>query len=184
MLIRRALPLWILLGVLASAAALGGYAVVQQVLRSAANHPQMEMAQAAAARLSSGASPGSVVSLTPVDIGSSANPYLIVVDANGSILASSAELGGSPVLPPQGVFAYVRDHGEDVISWQPAQGVRSAIVVDSYRGGYVVTGRSLGWTEQAESGLVLWAMAGWAAAILAAGVLSLVLVRLRDSISR
>jgi len=183
-LIRRALPLWILLGVLASAAALGGYTVVQQVLRSAANHPQMEMAQAAAARLSSGASPGSVVNLSPVDIGSSADPYLIVVDANGSTLASSAELGGSPVVPPPGVFAYVRDHGQDVISWQPAEGVRSAIVVDAFRGGFVVAGRSLAWTEQAESGLVLWAMAGWVVAILAAGGLSLLVVRLRDSISR
>jgi hypothetical protein len=73
------------------------------------------------------------------------------------------------VSPPSGVFAYVRDHGEDMISWQPAAGVRSAIVVDSFYGGFVVAGRSLTGTERAESALGLWAIFGWAAAVLLAG---------------
>ena len=64
-----------------------------------------------------------------------------------------------------------------MISWQPAAGVRSAIVVDSFHGGYVVAGRSLTGTEQAESALGLWAILGWAAAVLLAGGLSLTLQR-------
>src|SRR5690349_6702809 len=108
------------------------------------------MARDVAGKLNAGADPQSVVSGAPIDIASSADSYLIVVDSNGAVLASSAQLDGRAVIPPSGVFAYVHDHGEDVISWQPAAGVRSAIVVDSYRGGYVVAGRSLTGTEQAE----------------------------------
>jgi hypothetical protein len=116
-----------------------------------------------------------------VDIASSSDTYLIVVDVNGVLLASSAQLKGTAVIPPSGVFAFVRDHGEDRISWQPAAGVRSAIVVDSFHGGYVVAGRSLTGTERAESALGLWAIFGWAAAVLLLGGLSLIVQRTRPS---
>ena len=176
---RRALPLWILLSGLVTVAAFVAFIVVQQQLRSAANHPQVEMAREAASKLNAGANPRSVVNVGPVDIASSSDTYLLVVDSNGALLASSAQLDGRAVIPPSGVFAYVRDHGEDIISWQPAAGVRSAIVVDSFGGGYVVAGRSLSGTEQAESALGLWAIVGWAAAVLLAGGLSLVVQRAR-----
>ena len=68
-----------------------------------------------------------------------------------------------------------------MISWQPAAGVRSAIVVDSFHGGYVVAGRSLTGTEQAKSALGLWAIFGWAAAVLLAGGPSLIVQRARWS---
>ena len=173
MLTRRALPLWIVLSGLVTVAAFAGYVFVQQELRGAANHPQVELARQAASKLNGGAQPQSVANGTLVDIASSPDPYLIVVDSNGALLASTARLDGSVVIPPSGVFAYVRDHGEDVISWQPAAGVRSAIVVDSFHGGFVVAGRSLTATEQAESALGLWAVLGWAVAILLAGGISL-----------
>ena len=181
MLIRRALPLWTLLVGLATVAVFAAYIVIQQELRGAANHPQIEMAREAAGKLSAGASPQSVVNSAPIDIASSSDTYLIVVDSSGALLASSAQLEGSAVIPPSGVFAYVRDHGEDMISWQPAAGVRSAIVVDSFQGGYVVAGRSLTGTEQAESALGLWAIFGWAAALLLASALSLIMQRTRRS---
>lgn len=176
---RRALPLWILLCCLATVVAFVAVMVVQQQLRSAANHPQVEMAREAAGKLNAGANPLSVVNGAPIDLASSADTYLIVVDSNGALLATSAQLEGRAVIPPSGVFAYVRDNGEDKISWQPAAGVRSAIVVDSFHGGYVVAGRSLAGTEQAESALGLWAIVGWAAAALLAGGLSLIVQRTR-----
>jgi hypothetical protein len=172
----RAVPLWILLSGLVTVAA---FIVVQQQIRGAANHPQVEMAREAAGELNAGANPQSVVKGAPVDIASSSDTYLIVVGSNGALLASSAQLEGSAVSPPSGVFAYVRDHGEDTISWQPAAGVRSAIVVDSFHGGYVVAGRSLTGTEEAESALGIWAIFGWAAAVLLAGGLSLIVRRAR-----
>lgn len=178
---RRALPVWILLSGLVTVAAFVAFVVAQQQLRGAANHPQVEMAREAAGRLDAGANPQSVVNGAPVDIATSSDTYLIVVDSNGALLASSAELQGTAVIPPSGVFAYVRNHGEDKISWQPAAGVRSAIVVDSFHGGYVVAGRSLTSTEQAESALGFWAILGWAASVLLAGGLSLVVQRTRWS---
>jgi hypothetical protein len=178
---RRALPLWILLSGLVTVAAFAAFIVAQQQLRGAANHPQVEMAREAVGKLDAGANPQSVANGAVVDIGSSSDPYLIVVDGNGALLASSAQLEGRAVIPPSGVFAYVRDHGEDTISWQPAAGVRSAIVVDSFRGGYVVAGRSLTGTEQAESALGLWAIFGWVGAVLLAGALSLLAHRSRWS---
>jgi hypothetical protein len=178
---RRALPLWILLSGLATVAAFAAFIFVQQQLRADANHPQVELAREAAGQLNAGANPQSVVNGAPIDIASSSNPYLIVVDSNGGVLASSAQLEGRAVIPPSGVFAYVRDHGEDMISWQPAAGVRSAIVVDSFHGGYVVAGRSLTGTEQAESAAGLWAIFGWTAAMLLAGGLSLMVQRARLS---
>ena len=180
---RRGLPLWILLSGLATVAVFAAFIFVQQQLRGAANHPQVEMAREAAGRLNAGANPQSVVNGAPVDLASSSDPYLIVVDSNGAVLASSAQLEARAVIPPPGVFAYVHDHGEDVISWQPAAGVRSAIVVDSFHGGYVVAGRSLSGTEQAESALGLWAISGWAAAVLLAGGLSLMVQRARRSVA-
>ncbi len=173
--------MWILLSAVATVAALAAFVIAQQQLRSAANHPQVEMARAAAARLGAGAIPQSVVSGAPVDIAGSPDTYLMVVDSNGALLASSAQLEGRAVIPPPGVFAYVRDHGEDTISWEPAAGVRSAIVVDAFRGGFVVAGRSLTGTEQAEGALGVWAISGWALAVLLAGGLSLALRRSRWS---
>jgi hypothetical protein len=173
------MALWILLTAFATVAAIAGFIVVQQQLRSAANHPQVEMAREAARKLDAGAKPQSVINTATVDIASSSDTYLIVVDSNAAVLASSAQLDGSAVIPPPGVFAYVRDHGEDVISWQPAAGVRSAIVVDSFHGGYVVAGRSLTGTEQAESALGFWAIIAWALAVFAAGGVALIVQRAR-----
>ena len=74
--------------------------VFQQQLRSAANHPQVEMAREAAGNLNAGAKPQTLVNGTPIDIASSTAAYLIVVDSNGAMLASSAQLEGREVIPP------------------------------------------------------------------------------------
>ncbi|HLZ95680.1 MAG TPA: hypothetical protein VKT20_10165 [Candidatus Dormibacteraeota bacterium] len=163
-----------LLGALAVVATLAaglGYVIAQQTVRQAANHPQVEMARDAISKLDAGASPTSVLPARVVDLDSpsDADPYLIVVDRLRRILASSVTIGGQQPLPPDGVFDYVQSHGEDVITWQPEPGVRSAIVVDSFGQGFVVAGRSLKATEELESALSLWALGGWALAMVAIG---------------
>ena len=48
--------------------------------------------------------------------------------------------------PPHGVLEYVRDHGEERVTWQPERRVRIAAVVVRYEGkgsGFVLAGRSL-----------------------------------------
>ena len=145
---------------LAAVAALGlagAAGVALQAIAEPANHPQAEMAQSAVAKLNSGASPAAVLPSGHVDIARSTDPYVIVLDGRRSVLASSASLDGQVVLPPTGVFDYVTAHGEDRVTWTPADGVRSWIVVDSFRGGYVVAGRSPGDGEAAGYLFLFWA---------------------------
>lgn len=162
---------------LATLGAGAGYVIAQQALRQSANHPQVEMALDAASRLDAGAPPDSVLPAEKIDIARSSGAYVIVVDRLHKILASSATLSGNPVVPPDGVFAYVRDHGEDRITWQPAPGVRSAIVVEPFDQGFVVAGRSLTDTENAESSLVIWTLGGWAVAMIAIGAVAAIRAR-------
>jgi len=135
----------------------GTAGVALQAIAQPANHPQAEMARSAVAKLNSGASPAAVLPSGQVDIAQSTDPYLIVLDGRRSVLASSASLDGQVVLPPAGVFDYVTAHGEDRVTWTPADGVRSWIVVDSYRDGYVVAGRSPADGEAAGYLFLFWA---------------------------
>ena len=137
-----------------------GFIVYQFALMQPANHPQIEVAGAAVARLNAGADPASVVPANSVEIGSP-DLYVMVLDSNRTVLATSAHLNGETVVPPAGVFEYVRAHGDDRITWQPAPGVRSAIVVEAFRGGFVVAGRTLSDAESVEGPLVRMAIVAW-----------------------
>ncbi len=65
---KRILFSWIPFAVVLTAVALMVYAAVQQVYRSSANDPQIQMAEDTAARLAAGASPETVVAGEPVDM--------------------------------------------------------------------------------------------------------------------
>jgi hypothetical protein len=150
--------------------------VYQFALKQPANHPQIEIADAAVARLNAGADPASVVPANQVEIGSP-DLYVMVLDSNRTVLATSAHLNGQTVVPPAGVFEYVRDHGDDRVTWQPAPGVRSAIVVESFRGGFVVAGRTLSDSENLEGPLVRITIAAWPAVVVIGGVVLLMAIR-------
>lgn len=156
------------------------YAVVQQDIRQGANDPQIQMAEDAAAKLAGGQSVQDVVPSEKVDIATSLAPYLIVFDANGNPIASSAQLDGQTPSIPSGVFDSVRKNGEDRITWQPQSGVRSAIVVTQFTGstsGFVVAGRSLREVEKREDGLLQILEAGWIVMMLATFVVTALLFR-------
>ena len=156
------------------------YAVVQQDIRQGANDPQIQMAEDAAAKLAGGQSVQDVVPSEKVDIATSLAPYLIVFDANGNPIASSAQLDGQTPSIPSGVFDSVRKNGEDRITWQPQSGVRSAIVVTQFTGstsGFVVAGRSLREVEKREDGLLQILEAGWVVMMLATFVVTALLFR-------
>jgi cell division septation protein DedD len=149
-----------------------------QALGQPANHPQIEMAHSVVSRLDGGASPSDVVPAGTVDIAMSNVPYVIVTNARHEVLASSASLSGQSVLPPPGVFDSVTANGEDRVTWQPAAGVRSWIVVDTYKAGFVIAGRSPSDAEQSEYLLQLWGSFG---ALALAGVAAAGLVVMRLS---
>ena len=122
------------------------YTAVQQDIRQSANDPQIQMAEDIAAKLADGQAIQNVVPSEKVDIAKSLAPYIIVFDATGKPLASSAQLAGQIPTLPAGVTDYVKQNGENRITWQPQSGVRSAIVVTQFKGsisGFVLVGRSL-----------------------------------------
>jgi hypothetical protein len=164
--LKRTILAWFPCAFLATVFAVTAYATVQQVYRSSANDPQIQMAEDAAAKLSAGASPAEVVPSDIVDMTRSLAPYLSVFNENGVPVAASVRLNGRIPVPPAGVFAAARGVPEQRLTWQPARDVRSAIVVRHYGGsnpGFVLAGRSLREVEQRVgrlSGLVLVTWAG------------------------
>jgi hypothetical protein len=157
---------WLLIAIIISGLCGIFYAVIQQVIRQGADDPQIQIAEDAAAQLASGQQVQSIVPTEKVDIATSLAPYIIVFDSTGNPIASSAQLDGQTPTIPSGVFAYVRQNGEDRITWQPQPGVRSAIVVTQFKGtssGFVVAGRSLREVEIREDNALQITLIGWIA---------------------
>lgn len=160
----RVLKYWLLVAIVVSGLCFLAYGLLQQDLRLNANDPQIQMAEDAAAQLAAGQSAQTIVPTNKVDIASSLAPYMIVFDANGKAIASSAILNGQTPTIPTGIFDHVRQGNEDRITWQPQPGVRSAIVVTQFKGassGFVLVGRSLREVEIREDAmqqitLVIW----------------------------
>jgi hypothetical protein len=110
---------------LSTGLALALYAIPQQVLRQSANDPQIALADDLVARLEQGAPPAESVPAATVDMARSLSPFVIVYDGQGHPLASQAQLDGQIPALPSGVFDYVRQHGEERVSWQPVFGAAS-----------------------------------------------------------
>lgn len=137
------------------------YAVVQQDERQSANDPQIQIAEDAAASLDAGGAFQSVILPARVNIARSLAVFTAVFDATGTPVGSSGYLNGEMPTLPSGVFDYVRSHGEDRFTWQPEKGVRDAVVVTKYSGGFVMVGRSLREVEKRESALLAEVFVGW-----------------------
>ena len=157
-------------------AAAGITGLIVQAVGQPANHPQAELARSVVSQLDGGASPSAVLPARSVDIATSTDLYVIVTDSQREVLASSASLNGTVVLPPPGVFDVVRSSGEDRVTWSPAAGVRSWIVVVAFHGGFVIAGRSPSDGEQSTLLLLLW---GSFAALGLAGAAGVALIAAR-----
>jgi hypothetical protein len=129
------------------------YVATQQSYRSGANDPQLQMATDAVNALARGASPQDLVAANKIDIAESLAPYLAIYDTSHQLVATSATLHGESLAPPSGVFDNAHANGMNTLTWQPEAGVRSAIVVKSYPGGFVLAGRSLQSIEEREMSL-------------------------------
>jgi hypothetical protein len=165
-ILARAAVLWVPLAAAVTAISGVVYAADLNGLRSAANDPQIQMVEEAVASLNASASPQSVVPSTTVDMSTSLRPYLIVFDGAHRPLASSVTLHGrQPALPPS-VLDGLQSGRQDRITWQPEPGVRDAAVIEPWRGGAVLAGRSLRLTEERETDLELLVAAGWLGTLL------------------
>lgn len=141
------------------------YAANRQILRDGADDPQVQMVVDAAAALGRGASAGAVASANrQIDIATSLLPFLMIFDDQNRVVQSSGILNGVPVAPPSGVFNYVKNHGEDRITWAPQKGLRIAMVMKRVEGrmtGFVLAGRSLVEVEKRERVLFWQFFAAW-----------------------
>ncbi len=119
------------------------YAAAQQTMRLGANDLPRQLAQDAAAKLAAGVKPADAVPVDKIDVQTSLSPFVIVVDKDANVLASSATMGDLP-LPPKSSFNNPKTNkGENVFTWQPKSGVRQATVIVPYDGGYVLAAHSL-----------------------------------------
>ena len=147
------------------------YLLVQQDVRMSANDPQIQIAEDFAQYLENDATPGSLISPMdqPVEISTGLDPYVMIFDASGTVLASAATLHGATPAIPSGVFSHVQQYGEARFTWQPEPGVRSAVVVTPVTGskpGFVLAGRSLREVEIREENLSHITALAWAAGII------------------
>ena len=110
--------------------------VIQNVLRSGADDPQLQLAEDAAAHLGQGTTTANP-SGASVDIAASLAPFLIVYDRQGRVVSSSAELNGVTPTLPDGVLTSMPVGGEKKVTWQPQAGVRVAAVVVATEQGYI-----------------------------------------------
>lgn len=160
----------LVLAAISTVLALALYSIPQQVLRQGANDPQIQLAGDLAARIEQGEAPGEAIPAGSVDMARSLAPFVIAYDAEGKPLASQARLKGEIPAPPPGVFDYVRQHGEERVSWQPipgrVRGIRIAAVVKRVEGahpGFVLAGRSLLEVETREQQVQQMAALAWIA---------------------
>lgn len=163
------LKYWLFLAIIVSGLIGLNYAAIQQVLRLGADNPQIQMAEDAAAKLASGQPVQSVVPAEQVNLANSVASYIIVFDASGKPIASSAQLNGHIPTLPDGVFDFVQHNGEDRITWSPQPDVREAIVVTQFQratAGFVVAGRSLREVEKLTDYIGQILLVGWAGMLL------------------
>ena len=164
-LLRWAVAFWLPAAVAVSVAAGAAYGVGQNVVRSAANDPQLQLAQEAAGELSAGAQAASVATGPRVDLATSLAVETTVVDHAGTILAATGYLDGIAVRPPLGALAAATSEEPRVVTWQPRRGVRMAAVIVPYAGssgsGAVVVARSLRVVEQRDTRLLTLVAVGW-----------------------
>jgi hypothetical protein len=165
---RRAAAFFVPVAVLATVACGLVYVEVQQELRAGANDPQYQLAEDAAARLDAGTAPASLVDAAQnVDLASSLAPFVIVFDSSHAVIATNATLDGGSPAPPHGVLDAARPGSPSAVTWQPRSGLRLATVTATWKGGFVLAGRSLSRVEQLESNAELIAGAAWLVGLLA-----------------
>jgi hypothetical protein len=152
--------------IIVSGILLAMYATVQQVHRTAANDPQLQLARDISARINT----NDIAHLLPddtIDISESLATFVALYNSKGEPVGSTGMLDGKFPQIPKGVFEYAKANKENDITWEPRPGVRMAMVVESVPSSsqvsYVAVGRSLQEVEVREGNLVNMIMMVWVA---------------------
>lgn len=141
------------------------YATVQQVHRSTANDPQLQLARDIDAKISHNKSFDQLLPDDTIEISGSLGTFVMLYNAQGIPVQSTGLLDGKLPQLPHGVFDYARSNKEDVFTWQPREDVRVATVLQSTQNGFIAVGRSLEEVEVREENLVTMILITWAACL-------------------
>lgn len=137
------------------------YVVAQQTQRQGADDAPARLASAVAAD-------GSLATAGRFDLRSRLDAFAMRVRPDGRIIRDAVTLDGRPAVPPAGVLAAAVRSGTDRVTWEPAPGLRFAVVAVSSGGEVVVAGQSLAPAERRIDQLgILIATAGFATAAVA-----------------
>ena len=168
---RSPLVVWVVAAGLVTAACLVLYAAVQQAGRIGADDVPRALAQRSAELLATGRTPQAVAQGPAVDLATDASAFVTVYGADHGVLASTATLGGAVPTVPVGVLDHASASGGGHVTWQPAAGVREAVVAQRWTGasgsGVVVAGVGLGATERRAQQALLLAGIVWLVGLLA-----------------
>lgn len=163
-LVGRVIKSWLPWAIMITLISATVYMAAQQTLRLSANDPQVEYAEDLAAQLADGEVPDASLADRKIDIAKSLGTYIMIVSKDNKVLFTTGELDGKEVTPPEGVLTAAKDRGQNRVTWQPAAGVRTAIVVNYYNGkntGYVIVGKSLREVEQRTTQVMWQVAAAW-----------------------
>jgi hypothetical protein len=138
------------------------YVIAQQILRSDANDPQIQLAQDLASSLNGGASTTGLIAGRVV-INHSLAPFEQIYDTQGNLVNGNAYLDNAQPTIPVGTLRASETLPYKPVTWQPASGVRIAAVAVRANNFYVVAGRNLSEVEKREDATLLLAALGWAA---------------------
>lgn len=157
----KTIPQLAIVFILTTFIAATAFFIAQQVLRTSADDPQIQLAEDGARQLDAGEGFARVATTPTVPMENSLAPFVITYDNSGRVVASSATLDGAIPIYPKGVLDYVRVHGEERVTWQPRRGVRIASVATRSAHGFVVAGRNMREVEERIRIMLKLAFTGW-----------------------
>lgn len=145
------------------------YATVQQSYRTAADDPQIQMAEDLSTELGAGKLAADIYPEDTIDIAHSLSPVVIFYDNSGRPIRSTGYLDGKMCQLPSGVFDHARKMGMHMVTWQPRHDVRMAVVLIHVNSGpveFVAAARSLREVEIREANLTKMVFMGWGVCVI------------------
>lgn len=140
------------------------YGISQQVVRQAADDPQIQIAEDVKTYLEQGVGPENFTT-NKVDVRKSLAPFIIIYDKDGALVSGSGYIDEEVPVIPKDVLDSVGSSPYHTVTWEPKDGVRVAAVVTKTEENYVVSGRSLRVSEERTLNLIYLIAAGYAAAL-------------------
>jgi hypothetical protein len=157
---------WLIGCALFTVSCITAYGLARQGVRGAANYPQIDMAEEAAAQLADGVPVSPILDTSKgiADIAKTSLPFMAIYSEDKVSVGYTGSFNGEAPLPPSGVFEYALKHDQNVVTWQPEKNTRIALVVRHIKGkdsGYLLVGKSLRAAESQIASLTVLALIGW-----------------------